>query len=287
MYQEFKVKVFIFAGREKTMQLLMPQLQSKYIDEIIIAKNTKNETDLKYLDGLHKNFEKIRYIDVPQNLIGSKGWRYLYRYMMEEDTIYIKMDDDIVYLSDDFFENLLKFRVENPEYFCVFPMCVNNSYCATLHKNSKINELNCDLPNKMIEYFFNGKYAIAEHNLFLENPKSDIWKIGKNEFGKEVVVPQKTNKYEKLNYYALFPRPQICCVCFFGKVFKLLKLLDDVGKENDEHVFTYHVFNKIPKAKNIVIDDCLVCHYAFSKQKDEIDKTNILERYKKLVKNKG
>ena len=48
MYQGYKVKVFIFAGREQTMRLLMPQIKSDYIDEIVIAKNTLNKSDLNY-----------------------------------------------------------------------------------------------------------------------------------------------------------------------------------------------------------------------------------------------
>ena len=56
MYNGYKVKIFIFAGRQQTMELLMPQLKSDYIDEIIIAKNTNNQNDLRYLDSLKDNF---------------------------------------------------------------------------------------------------------------------------------------------------------------------------------------------------------------------------------------
>ena len=138
----------IFAGRQQTMELLMPQLKSDYIDEILIAKNTKNINDLKYINTLKDKYDKITYIELPENKIGNFiGWQYLYNYLMDEDTVYIKLDDDIIYLSENFFENILKYRFEHPEYICVFPMVVNNSYTATLHKNSLLN-----IPNTYDEY---------------------------------------------------------------------------------------------------------------------------------------
>ena len=60
MYNGYKVKIFIFAGRKRTMEVLLPQIKSPYIDEIIIAKNTKNPDDLQYINSLKDKFEKIK-----------------------------------------------------------------------------------------------------------------------------------------------------------------------------------------------------------------------------------
>lgn len=285
MYQGYKVKIFIFAGRERTMDVLMPQIKSDYIDEIIIAKNTRNVSDLKYLDTLDKKYEKIKYINVPINITGPAGWSYLYNFMLESDTIYIKLDDDIVYLSDNFFEELLKFRIEHPEYICAFPMIINNSYTAVLRKNSLVNKENLTKTDaeKMIEHFFNGKYGVAEHLDFLNNPTGNEWDIGEVEFGKEIIIPQKPSEYSRRNGFALLPRPQICAVAMFGHILKLLNMPKLVVHLNDEEFLTYYVFNFLKNAKNGLTSKCKCAHYSFSQQKTVIDKTDILERYKKLV----
>lgn len=286
MYNGFKVKIMIFAGRQQTMELLMPQLKSDYIDEILIAKNTKNINDLKYINTLKDKYDKITYIELPENKIGNFiGWQYLYNYLMDEDTVYIKLDDDIIYLSENFFENILKYRFEHPEYICVFPMVVNNSYTATLHKNSLLNKCfgNEPISKKMTEHFFDGKFGIAEHELFLNDPYNNEWNVGNIEFGQEVVIKQKPSNYSQRNGFALLPRPQICAVCFFGKLMKLINIAKQVENLNDEEFLTYYIFNIAKKLKNSLTSTALCAHYSFSQQKNEIDKTNILLRYKTLL----
>ena len=284
MYNGYKIKIMIFAGRQKTMELLMPQINSKYIDEIIIAKNTTDKNDLNYINSLEHKFDKIKYITLPKEKVGHAGWRYLWKYMQDEDTVYIKLDDDIVYLSEKFFDNLLEFRFNHPEYICCFPMVVNNSYCATLHNSLLNKEHNGkSISQKMIEHFFNGKYAIAEHELFLSDPNSKEWDIGEKEFGKEIVVKQNPSSYSKINHFAITPRPQICAICFFGKVMKLLKITKDLEKYNDEEYLCYYIFDKLKKAKHGLTSKCICSHYSFSPQKSDMDKTNILEKYKALI----
>ena len=49
MYQGYKVKVFIFAGREQTMRLLMPQIKSDYIDEVTYKSIDKTCSTIRIL----------------------------------------------------------------------------------------------------------------------------------------------------------------------------------------------------------------------------------------------
>lgn len=289
MYNNYKVKVMIFAGRKRTMEVLLPQIKSEYIDEIIIAKNTKNPEDLQYINTLEKKFEKIKYIELPSNKIGNfTGWSYLYNFMMEEDTVYIKLDDDIVYLSDNFFENLLKYRFEHPEYICAFPVIVNNSYTSAIRKNSLLNKEhgNASLSEKMTLHFFNGKYAVDEHNKFLADPNSKEWNLGEIEFGKEIITRQLPSTLSRKNGFALLPRPQICAICFFGKVMKIINIAKEVEHLNDEEYLTYYVFNKLKSAKNGMTSTALCSHYSFSQQKPVVDRTDVLDRYKKLMESK-
>lgn len=288
MYNGYKVKIFIFAGREQTMTLLMPQLKSEYIDEIIIAKNTFNQKDLNYLDNLKNDFDKISYIEIPTNIKINNhlAWKYLYQFMQDEDTIYFKMDDDVIYIEPGYFEKTLKFRCEHPEFLLIFPMIVNNPYCCTLLKEhplmfSKMN--NFDL---MRTYFYSGKYGAQLHELFLLDPTNSRWKINNHIFGKEHVCFK--NGKPRIISGRIVPwdeaeRIGINSICYFGKDFKELNVAEKIKQNySDELFLTYDIFEFTNK-KHCILGNTLVSHFAFSGQNGLRDRNDILEQYKKML----
>ena len=64
---------------------------------------------------------------------------------------------------------------------------------------------------------------------------------------------------------------------------KLINIAKQVENLNDEEFLTYYIFNITKKLKNSLTSTALCAHYSFSQQKNEIDKTNILMRYKTLL----
>ena len=67
---------------------------------------------------------------------------------------------------------------------------------------------------------------------------------------------------------------------------KILKITEDLKKYNDEEFLGCYIFDKLKKAKHGLTSKCICAHYSFSPQKAEMDKTDILERYKKLIEKK-
>lgn len=289
MYQGYKVKVFIFAGRQQTMELLMPQIKSDYIDEIIIAKNTNDVSDLKYLDSLQHNFEKIKYIELPKEIKRDrhKAWKYLYRFMQDEDSIYFKMDDDVIYIKPGYFEKTLKFRCEHPEYLCIFPVIVNNPYCCTLLKEHPLmfaKDLSKYDLQKM--YFYSGEYGAKLHEFFLFDPKNERWKIPNHEFGREAVLFKNKNHEEVVTRmvpwdYAI--RPCINSICYFGKDFKSLNVSNRINECYSDELFLMYNILKDTKRKHCILSDTLISHFAFSGQKGLRERTDILKKYEKLI----
>lgn len=269
MYQGYKVKVLIFAGRKDTMSILMPQIKSDYIDEIIIGVNTNNQDDLDYIYSLKDKEPKITYLEVPKHIkrCSQESFRFFYTKMEDEDTIYFKLDDDLIYIELGYFEKTLEFRVNNPEYICVYPMIINNPLCNYL------------LSLKDVPMFYNGKSQaeimhgtwenpiVAEKLLtaFAEFKDSDIWKIENFDFGREC------------NFKGQFTiRPSINAICFFGKDFKSLNV--KAYKKDDEEHLTNDVFSC--GRKHIILGNTLVAHYAFYTQRPYLSTKNILELYK-------
>lgn len=270
MYQRYKVKVLIFAGRKETMEILMPQIKSDYIDEIIIGVNTNNQNDLEYIYLLKDNFEKIVYEEVPKGIqrCSQESFRYFYTKMEDEDTIYFKLDDDLIYIEPGYFEKTLEFRVNHPEYICVYPMIINNPLCNYLlaKKGVPLKYNNYDTPNLM--YLTWKDPTVAEKLLegFAKFKDVDIWKVDNFEFGKEY------------NFNGSFGciRPSINAICFFGKDFKDLNVKN--YRSDDEEHLTNDVFNC--GRKSIILGDTLVTHYAFFTQRNYLNSKNVLRLYK-------
>lgn len=293
MYDGYKVKIFIFAGRQQTMELLMPQLKSDYIDEIIIAKNTNNNSDLKYLNSLQYNFNKIKYIEIPLEIKkdNHKAWKYLYRFMQDEDSIYFKMDDDVIYIEPGYFEKTLKFRCEHPEYLCIFPVIVNNPFICTLLKEHPLMFAKMNKFNLMKNYFYSAKYGAMLHELFLLEPSDPRWKIDNYELDKKDVYLKPGISINACNTSKVVPwdyAERICInsICYFGKDFKELDVYKKINESySDELFLTYNIFNFTNK-KHCILGNTLICHFAFSGQIGLRSRNDILQRYKQLLGNK-
>lgn len=291
MYNGYKVKVFIFAGRKQTMSLLMPQIKSSYIDEIIIARNTFNQNDLKYLNNLKNQYNKIKYIDIPINIKRNNhlAWKYLYQFMQDEDSIYFKMDDDVIYIEPGYFEKTLKFRFDHPEYLCIFPVIVNNPFICTLLKEHPLMFAKMDNFNLMKSYFYSGKYGAQLHELFLLDPYNKRWKIPNKEIDKKDVYFKPGISINACNTSRIVPwdwAERICInsICYFGKDFKELDVYKKINEcYSDELFLTYNIFNFTNK-KHCILGDTLICHFAFSGQKGLRERNDILNQYKKIIK---
>lgn len=270
MYNNYKVKVLIFAGRKDTMEILMPQIKSDYIDEIIIGVNTNNKNDLDYIYSLKSNNPKIVYEEVPPNIqkCTQQSFRYFYTKMEDSDTIYFKLDDDLIYIEPNYFETTLKFRCEHPEYICIYPMIINNPLCNyLLAKNGIPFKYNSNLCAEFM-YMTWKDPTVAEDllKLFSVNKSSSVWHIQNFEFGAE------------FNFHKHFGviRPSINAICFFGKDFKELNVKN--YPSDDEEFLTNEVL--ACGRKHIILGNTLVAHYAFFTQRTHLNSKNILGLYK-------
>ena len=287
MYNGYKVKVFIFAGREQTMKLLMPQIKSDYIDEIIIAKNTNVLSDLKYLNSLKDNFDKIKYIELPAEIKkdNHKAWKYLYNFMRDEDSIYFKMDDDVVYIEPGYFEKTLEYKVNHPEILCVFPMIVNNPYCCTLLKEHPLMYSNFNNYDMMNAYFYSGKYGAQLHELFLLDPTNKRWKC-ENKIIDDKHVCFKNNHARIIKHMVDWSEAERICInsiCYFGKDFKKINVANKIQNNySDELFLTYDVF-KYTDQKHVILGNTLIAHFAFSGQTGLRNRNDILLKYKELI----
>ena len=142
-----KLIVVTFGGRECSIKILFKYIlkYKKYIDEYRIYIATTVQNDIDFMEKFAKNnsnFVKIIYTyDENHNKIlndRNKIWDNSYKNSMEEDCVYLKFDDDIVYIEENIFTDFIKYRLENPNPLLIYPIIINNiisSYNLQKKKN--------------------------------------------------------------------------------------------------------------------------------------------------------
>ena len=288
MYSNYKVKVFIFAGRQQTMSLLMRQLRDPIIDEIVIAKNTFNQSDLHYLDSLQQSYPTVRYIDLPVPIKRDRhnAWKWLYQFMEEDDTIWFKIDDDVIYIEPRYFTKTCKFKVEHPEYLLVFPMIVNNPFCNTLRKDAPLGDDKMSMWDRMYAGFYSEDIGRMVHKEFLRRPFDHTYKIPNKVIGPDhVYFANRIHPHMVSNMvdWSYAERIAINAICFMGSDFTRLHVCEKIKQcYSDELWLTYNAFDHTSQ-RHCVYGDTLVSHFAFSGQGNLRQDNDILNKYRKLI----
>ena len=119
-----------------------------FLDEVHWMANTKKEQDLKYLDGLVNSTEWYKKFS-----IGELGYTDIWAHAKENNTLYIKIDDDIVrcrfavyglsadlpqlYIHDDAIPRLVQTSVRYPQAFDVAANIINSPLTNWFHHHTE------------------------------------------------------------------------------------------------------------------------------------------------------
>ncbi|MCJ1249570.1 hypothetical protein MMC30_006796 [Trapelia coarctata] len=103
-----------------------------FLDEVHWMADTKNEQDLKYLDGLVNATEPYK-----QFSIGDSGYADIWALAKENNTLYTKIDDDILYIHDDAIPRLVQTRIRYPEAFDIAANIINSPLTNWFHHRTE------------------------------------------------------------------------------------------------------------------------------------------------------
>ena len=171
-----KVILWCPAGRQKYMEVqihYVKKLIEKYdfIERYDIWDVSWSSDDSKYLKTLNKIHSKISIRETPyENAkrageIASKQFAYIYHdaYPSEKyyDYIFVKLDDDIIYLDVDNFDKFIEIRSKDESSFLVSANVINNNY-KDHHSVIKIH----DEFFKEFDYFKNKKIDETNNEIF-------------------------------------------------------------------------------------------------------------------------
>lgn len=136
---------------------LVAQKRRNEFDEWIIFKTRNDANDDRYLDavrGVH------HWITVEDRNVQADRSLDIARSTTRADTIYVKLDQTVVYMENGFVRTLVEARIRNPEHFMVVPNVVNHGYVAFIYKRNGVfdaplgyDDLDAETAKRMHEAF--------------------------------------------------------------------------------------------------------------------------------------
>jgi hypothetical protein len=131
---QVKIVGLVFFGRRDLVRVLDCYLRRNLringglLDEVIFAINTDIKEDLDYLNNELLSFPYYRKFQANEH-----GYLGQWLAVDERDTIYVKIDDDVVFIEDDTIASVVQPLVDNPSYFAVSANVVNNPALSWVH----------------------------------------------------------------------------------------------------------------------------------------------------------
>lgn len=267
------------AGRRHYLQALVPHLlrQRHVIGEHHWWLNTKDVDDIRYVEQVtakHPDFFKICRKDIRDDLmLGENIWRY-FRDYCEPETMYIRFDDDIVYMAPDAVERLVHFRLKHRHPLLALGNIVNNSVCTHFHQRAGVvplrwGEVRAECMDR--NGWWRGEFARKLHELFLNDLRHN-----RTERWKQVPLPIDGLKRFSINV-----------ICWFGQD---LRHLAEINNDRvDEEPFLTETLPARLDRPNAVCGEALFAHFAFYSQRPFLDWTwpELIEHYQAIALQAG
>jgi hypothetical protein len=276
MYKDHKIIATTFAGRQDRMFLLvnyiLKALELGIIDEYHIWDFSKNNNDKNWLSALPSLHPNIK-LFTNHHFEGGKRldnqWKPYYKFYtienFSEQTVILKMDDDIVYIDIDKLQDFIDFRISNPQYFIVSANVINNGVTAGLQQEYGAIPVDiCPPTGFKYETFCgrlwnSGKLAESLHSYFIKN---------KSSFIKDGIFVQPVGDRISINF-----------ISWLGKDF----MYTENCFADDELNLSVTLPKKLNR-NNCVYFPLLVSHLSFYQQTRQINEKIIIEEYKNLQK---
>jgi hypothetical protein len=263
------------AGRRPYLEILANYLlrQRDVIAEHQWWLNTRVPEDVAYIYRVtdrYPDFFKIVAKPVGSaDRVGYVIWQYMSD-CVEPGTIYLRLDDDICYVSDDAIRAMLDYRLKHREPFLALGNIVNNAVCTHFQQQAGLVPKSWGaVANDCLDErgWRSGAFARRVHRRFLKDLVS-----GREAHWKNAAIP-----------FAGTTRFSINAISWYGEDFQDIPERGDWNV--DEEPFLTAVLPARLGRPNAVCSRALFGHYAFCFQRPYLERTSpdILARYRRLA----
>ncbi len=187
-------------------------------------------------------------------------WFYAKREHDYQGCVFVKCDDDIVYVDEERLEDLLRFRVRRPEYFIVSANVVNNGACALFQQRD--GAIPADLPGFegapgqfLIPLFRSAAMTATLHDHFLGHPDA---------FRRSVEEVVEWRERLSINFIA-----------WLGEDLQYLHF----SQGDDEEIVSRLIPQMLERPCAIFLG-CVVAHLSFAPQEAGLDTKRLIGRYR-------
>lgn len=262
-----RVVIVTPAGRKKYMEILVEYALRlrDVVDEYQIWENTNVAEDIEYFKNLqakYPNFFAVKRLPDGVKSEGNATINYFFVHCTRPNTVYVRFDDDIVWVDDlDRFVEFVRYRIDHPEPFLLYANILNNAVITNWHQSRGA---------------FRDMERVGYHGMddngwksgsFAEKLHRHVLERGPRHF-------RTTDTHRVLNY----TRVSINCIAWRGED------LANVDVLGDEEQFLSVERPKALGRPNVVFGNFVVVHYSFYTQRDHLDATDVLARYRALTR---
>lgn len=300
MYRNHKIIAWTPYGRQRTVALLAPYLLREHragvLDQWMLCMNTDEgqDDDVAYAHELADRFDWVQLVERPGPTSPAHwripgDWRLGYRepkqlntgrfywWMTARDAVYVRFDDDIVWVHENAIRRMCDRVLSDPEQVLgCFPVIWNNAICSWfLQQHGHLpaewgivgrNRQPWDVSAVDPIGWGDPEFAEKLHDRLLELIATDS-------------VPATFIPVD----HELAWRQQFSVSCFALRGEVLAELGGVINWDEEEHWLTCH-YPSIIKRSNVIAGDAAVAHLTFFTQRDYIlGQTDILERYEAIA----
>lgn len=268
-------------GRKETMSILYKYMvrdhEAGIVDEywLYLNMDPDQHQDLLFAQWLASSYPWIKLKERPphERVLHPKQLNTgkFYQYAVEPNTIYIRLDDDIVYVHKDAMARLAAAKGVSPATVC-FPIIWHNAICSFWLQNmgkipleyGRVRDAYCMDPVG----WGDGQFAEKIHRLLLDHIKADA--VDELFLHHDVQLP-------------LGLQFSVSCFAAHSDLYRGLENPGHLPYEEEETWHTIHETHRSGKA-NIIIGNALVAHLSFFPHTDYIRRqTDILDQYREIA----
>ena len=233
MLDGYKVICVTPAGRKQYLEILQRYIRREFgglVDGWHLWQNTNNPENVAYIKSLGQQDARITVFESDSVYPFNSGRICnFFRYAVSSDTIYVRFDDDVVWVEPGAIEKLVRFRIANKDAFLVSGNLINNPVCAFRQARvGAFKPLGAIYDSYIDEWLF--RYGIWLHERFFEQPDrtrfyfpDETFELGKrfgiqfiSWFGSDCgnfayIVPVDEEEWLTVDATKKFNRP--CAIC--------------------------------------------------------------------------
>jgi hypothetical protein len=272
--KSYKIVICTPAGRAKYLDIFKKYIYRKMDEGLIdgwqLWQNTVQQSDIDYLASMEAENPKVKRYFINNIVPSYKTCDPLrscefFKNTHDDDTIYIRFDDDIVWAEEDFIKKVALARIEHPDAFLIYPNIINSTIISRWHQD--IGALGKEAGECNGQYLH--EFAYANSGLI------------------DLIHTTFKRRYEEgtLNAYYLPSRSfddyqqfSICSICWWGK--------DKLVPGSLEEAWLAWERPRELKRPVFFLGDALVMHYSYHTQRDYLESCvpEKLEFYKTITK---